>query len=180
MQAKGRAGKAGSETAQRGMRGLASMNATVAAPNLQNCTATIGTATDMTPLPGRAGPGRAGRQRSQERLARSTARVSKASGTALCEGVAADGAGRRTSGLRQVASDDLAIPPCERAVREQPQAAQRQYIQQHFPWPLATTVLKKNKRKRARTKSPRKNGKPALKMKNWPVVARPSSFPKAE
>ena len=81
-----------------------------------------------------AGPGRAGPAANalQEPLAKSTARVSKASGTALSEGGAADEAGRRTSGLRQVASDDLAIPPCERAVREQPQAAQRQYIQQHF------------------------------------------------
>ena len=105
------------------------MNATVAAPNPQNCTATIGTAIDMTPLPGWAGPAA---NALQEPLAKSTARVSKASGTALSEGGAEDEAGSRTSGLRQVASDDLAIPPCERAVREQPQAAQRQYIQQHF------------------------------------------------
>ena len=120
------------------------MNATVAAPNPQNCTATIGTAIDMTPLPGWAGPAA---NALQEPLAKSTARVSKASGTGLSEGGAADEAGRRTCGLRQVASDDLAIPPCERAVREQPQAAQRQYIQQHFTWPLATALSKNKKEK---------------------------------
>ena len=142
------------------------MNATVAAPNPQNCTATIGTAIDMTPLPGRAGPAA---NALQEPLAKSTARVSKASGTALSEGGAADEAGRRTSGLRQVASDDLAIPPCERAVREQPQAAQRQYIQQHFTWPLATALSERKKKKREWYKVSRKGG-------GLPVP----SFPKAE
>ena len=152
------------------------MNATVAAPNPQNCTATIGTAIDMTPLPGRAGPAA---NALQEPLAKSTARVSKASGTALSEGGAADEAGRRTSGLRQVASDDLAIPPCERAVREQPQAAQRQYIQQHFTWPLATALSEKEKEKRMVQSFPqrRRTARPLLSESGMRPVLRQAQQP---